>query len=374
MMPLQTGFEVTRTCNYSCDHCFSAAGTSLQRELTLHQIQRILDNIYDCGILFVNLTGGEPVLRKDITAILQYIQSLGEAQIFHFQTNGTAWSTSFLEEFLHICANHQGIDVQISLDGYDPMSYLKARGGPPENFHRITNLIRVLKEHNIEVNVLMTITKTTLPFAMKTADFVLEMGVNQFLMIPLFPTGRALSYFSSIEFSRESWKTFLAGITMCKRDGAWGENTRRVEVGFFTLYDFVIPLEEAGLEKEIQTVWRFKEEDFLTQSKRPTICEAGYADLHINAYGKVFPCTPLNDGPLVAGDALTESLATIWEESFHLNWFRGDSRKVCEIEPCKSCRHSRVCGGGCRASALGLTGDRYALDPRCPIVAQHKRG
>ncbi len=374
MRPLQTGFEITRVCNYLCDHCFSTAGSHLQQELTLVEIQKILDNIYDCGILFINMTGGEPVLRKDITAILKYTQTFGEAQIFHFQSNGTAWSKSFLEEFLHICANHQGIDVQISLDGYDPASYVKARGGPPENFHRITNLIKALKEQNIEVNVLMTMTKTTLPFAVKTADFALELGVDQFLMIPLFPTGRALSRFPSVEFSRELWKAFLVDITKRKRDDVWGNNTRRIEVGFFTLYDFVIPLEEAGLEKEIESVWRFKEEDFYAQSKRPTMCEAGYTDLHINAQGNVFPCTPLNDTAVVVGNALTDSLATIWEESSYLNWFRGEARKVCEYEPCRSCRHNRVCGGGCRASALCLAGDCNALDPRCPIVVEYRGG
>lgn len=220
----------------------------------------------------------------------------------------------------------------------------------------------------------MTITRTTLPFAVKTADFALELGVDQFLMIPFFPAGRGLIRFPSVEFSRESWKAFLVDITTRKRDGMWGDNTRRVEVGFFTLYDFVIPLEEASLEKEIQSVWRFKEEDFHAQSKRPTICEAGHTDLHIDAQGKVFPCTPLNDTSLVAGNALTDSLSTIWEESPCLNWFRTDAQEVCELEPCKSCRHRCVCGGGCRGSALCLSGDCNALDPRCPIVAQYKRG
>ena len=375
MRPTQVGFELTKACNYQCKHCFSRAGYPLSHELSLENVQHILDEIYDIGALFINVTGGEPVLRPDIIEILEYTMNFGEAQIYHFQTNGTAWTDDFLDQFLRICSKQPAIDVQISIDGYDRASYAEARGGPPENFDRIVSLIKTLRNHDIEVNTLMTITKSTLPFAVKTARFAAEeLKVNQFLMIPLFPAGRAVPYYGEVMFSRELWKDFLVAMTRIKKDQAWGPYTQKVEVGFFTLYDFVLPLEEAGLKNEIESIWKFNEEEFQQDAKRPTICESGYTDLFINAQGIVFPCTPSIDSDFVAGNALAESLSSIWEDSPIINWFRNGATDVCQNEPCKSCTHKTVCGGGCRLSALSLTGDRNSLDPACPVVAAHMEG
>lgn len=375
MRPNQVGFELTKACNYQCRHCFSRSGHPLSNEFTLEEIQRLLDDMYDLGFLFVNFTGGEPTLRPDITDILEYTCKFGEAQIYHFQTNGTTWTDEFLDTFLKIYAKQPGLDVQVSLDGYDRATYTAVRGGPPENFDRIVSLIKTLKSHGLEIATLMTITKATLPHALKTARFaVQELGVDQFLMIPLFPAGRSLSHFSELEFSREAWADFLVQVTEIKKEEAWGPETQRMTAAFFTLYDFVIPLEKAGLAKEIKSVWNFEEDDFEKSYMRPTICEAGFTDCGINAEGIVFPCTALIDSDFVAGNVRTEPLSQIWENSPSLNWFRKEAVKVCEKEPCNSCSHKKVCGGGCRLSAAELTGDRNGLDPRCPIVASYQRG
>jgi len=101
------------------------------------------------------------------------------------------------------------------------------------------------------------------------------------------------------------------------------------------------------------------------------MCESGYTDLFINVQGTVFPCTPSIDSEFVAGNALTESLSSIWENSPLLNWFRTEAVTVCEREPCKSCTLNPICGGGCRLAALQLTGDATSLDPACPVVAAY---
>ena len=222
MRPNQVGFELTKTCNYHCRHCFSRSGSPLRNELRLSEIKHILDEMYELGFLFINFTGGEPTLRPDITEILEYTYNFGEAQIYHFQTNGTTWTKEFLDQFLQIQAHQPSLDIQISLDGYDRKSYVKARGGPPENFDRIIELISTLKGHDIEINTLMTITNLTLDHAVQTAQFATrELGVDQFLMIPLFPAGRALTHFSEVEFSREAWKAFLVEITRIKKEEVW---------------------------------------------------------------------------------------------------------------------------------------------------------
>ena len=373
MRPNQVGFELTKACNYHCNYCFSSAGSPLRNELRLNEIQRLLDEMYDLGFLFINFTGGEPTLRPDIFDILEYTYNFGEAQIYHFQTNGTTWTKEILDTFLTILSKQPSLDIQISLDGYDRKSYVKARGGPPENFDRIIKLINTLKRHGIEINTLMTITKASIDHALQTARFATqELGVDQFLMIPLFPAGRSIPHFKDVEFSRDVWKDFLVELTNIKKENAWGDATQRMNTAFFNLYDLVLPLEEAGYHKEIKTIWNFDEETFQQTYMRPTICEAAYTDLAVNAQGLVYPCTALIDSALVAGNIRIQSLADIWEDSYCLNWFRTEATNVCEKEPCSTCSHKTVCGGGCRLSALELTGDPTGLDPRCPVVVEYQ--
>jgi radical SAM protein with 4Fe4S-binding SPASM domain len=373
MNPFQIGLELTKACNYQCKHCFSSAGKPLAHELSFKEICDLMDESYDIGAIFVNLTGGEPILRPDLLEILEYTCHFGEAQIYHFQTNGTTWNRELLEQFLRVCQKQPSIDVQISLDGYDPTSYVRARGGPPENFNRMVEFVQALKANEVEVNSIMAVTNQTLPFAIKTARFAIqELGIEQFLIIPLFPAGRAVANFSELEFSRQAWRDLLVEITNLKKGQAWGGDIQRVEVGFFTLYDLVLPLEEAGLQKEIRSVWRFEEENFERDAKRPTMCESGYTDLVVNSEGLVFPCTPSIDSAFIAGSTRSDSLSSIWENSSCLQWFRYEATHVCEKEPCRSCDHKKVCGGGCRLTALSLTGERTNLDPRCPLVANYR--
>ena len=89
-IPHVVAWNLTKRCNLACDHCYIAAGPWMptQDDLTLPEVKRITDEILDInpGPMFV-LTGGEPLLRKDLEEIADYGASRGATVVVG--TNGT---------------------------------------------------------------------------------------------------------------------------------------------------------------------------------------------------------------------------------------------------------------------------------------------
>ena len=76
-------FEVTLRCNARCEHCGSSCGDTIQKdEITKEEIFKVLEDISNAGIyepcnVMLNITGGEPLVRKDLFEIMAYADRLG---------------------------------------------------------------------------------------------------------------------------------------------------------------------------------------------------------------------------------------------------------------------------------------------------------
>ncbi len=70
--------DITTKCNLHCIHCYHPFQEyEAKRELTLSEIQRIIDDAYDLGVFVVVISGGEPTLRSDFFDIINYISNKG---------------------------------------------------------------------------------------------------------------------------------------------------------------------------------------------------------------------------------------------------------------------------------------------------------
>ena len=64
-IPLSVAWELTLACNMNCMHCGSSAGQTRPNELTTKEALDLCDQLNELNAKFINLTGGEPILRKD---------------------------------------------------------------------------------------------------------------------------------------------------------------------------------------------------------------------------------------------------------------------------------------------------------------------
>lgn len=111
--PICLTWELTYACNLSCVHCLSSSGRRDPRELNTQECYRVIDELEQLQVFYVNIGGGEPMLRTDFFDILEY--SVDHHVGVKFSTNGT-----FIDaERARRLAAMDYLDIQISIDGAD---------------------------------------------------------------------------------------------------------------------------------------------------------------------------------------------------------------------------------------------------------------
>lgn len=83
--PLSALLAVTEKCNLRCRHCYQASAAAT--EMTLEQIEQILDAVAGAGVLFLTITGGEPAIRADLEGIIE--AAVDRRFAVKLKTNGT---------------------------------------------------------------------------------------------------------------------------------------------------------------------------------------------------------------------------------------------------------------------------------------------
>src|SRR5687767_2674517 len=84
--PICPTWELTYACNLACGHCLSSSGRRDPRELSTAWAKRVVDELHDLQVFYVNLGGGEPMVRRDFFELLNY--AIGRDVGVKFSTNG----------------------------------------------------------------------------------------------------------------------------------------------------------------------------------------------------------------------------------------------------------------------------------------------
>ncbi len=120
--PICLTWELTYACNLECVHCLSSSGRRDPRELTTDEAKAVLDELHDLQVFYINIGGGEPMIRRDFFELLEY--SIERGIGVKFSTNG-----AFIDaEKARRLAAMDYLDIQISLDGTDAVTNDAVRG------------------------------------------------------------------------------------------------------------------------------------------------------------------------------------------------------------------------------------------------------
>ena len=114
--------SVTKRCNLNCSYC-GACNEKDNTELTAEQIEKIVRAFAHCGITKVRLTGGEPLVRRDICNIAERISRIDGIKKLALTTNGIR-----LKELAPSLKDAGVTAVNISLDTTDPEQYKQLTG------------------------------------------------------------------------------------------------------------------------------------------------------------------------------------------------------------------------------------------------------
>ena len=113
--------SITKRCNLNCSYCGAKKEAGV--ELTPMQIEKIVRAFADCGITKVRLTGGEPLVRQDITEIAQRIANINGIKKIALTTNGI-----FLKKYAEELKKVGVTAINISLDTTDKEQFRAITG------------------------------------------------------------------------------------------------------------------------------------------------------------------------------------------------------------------------------------------------------
>ena len=184
ILPEAIKIEVTKRCNLNCRHCLANSGSANFRELTLSEIENLLTEAHDLGVTSVALVGGEPFLRRDLSAIIDVISELGMS--YSISSNGTLINTNIVNRI----KRKNLLKVSVSLDGTE--EYHNQLRVNNRAYERTIRGIKILTENYIKVAVAMVITKDNSEMIEHVIKASYKAGASYFVINDLIPTGRGI--------------------------------------------------------------------------------------------------------------------------------------------------------------------------------------
>ena len=152
--PLAGNFELTARCNFDCKMCYVHLSAQEQqrrgRELTADEWLTIAEAARRQGMLFLLLTGGEPLLRSDFRYLLTELKKMG--LLVSVNSNGSLIDKDWLDFFRY----EPPFRFNITLYGGGNETYERLCGHPA--FDRVTGNIRALKELGVDVKMNVSLT------------------------------------------------------------------------------------------------------------------------------------------------------------------------------------------------------------------------
>jgi radical SAM protein with 4Fe4S-binding SPASM domain len=149
-VPLNAQFELTYRCNHDCTFCYNSP--THEKELNTEQVFEALRKISEFGVLYLTLTGGEPLLRKDFFEIAREARRLGMA--IRIYSNGFLLSDMARVEKIK---ELEVMEVEISIHGgcaetHEKLTLIKG------SFERTLQGLRNLKAAGIKCTMKCPIT------------------------------------------------------------------------------------------------------------------------------------------------------------------------------------------------------------------------
>lgn len=120
--PICLTWELTYACNLQCIHCLSSSGQRDPRELSTVEAKHVIDELRDLQVFYINIGGGEPMVRRDFFELIEYATDSGIG--VKFSTNGAFIDANKARQL----AAMDYLDIQISLDGVDAATNDAVRG------------------------------------------------------------------------------------------------------------------------------------------------------------------------------------------------------------------------------------------------------
>jgi radical SAM protein with 4Fe4S-binding SPASM domain len=353
-------WNLTQRCNLHCAHCYMSAfaGADTSRELSTEECRRVIAEIAAANPnVFLILTGGEPLLRKDIFDLAACSADQGFTVVLG--TNGV-----LLREPQARQMRRSGVQgASVSLDSTDPHKHDAFRHLSGA-WHGAIRATEALRAEGLDFSIHTSITTWNVEEIPAMIDLAGELGAKVLNFFFLVRTGRGEGITDITPDQYEQILTYLARVQGLgdAKDRSPGE---RASVFDQPEDPWTVPAgRSGGLIIRAKCAPFFRRILYTLDAKSPLLqnyahgsCPAGKAYCRIMPAGDVTPCPYM---PLVAGNLRERPFMDIWRQAEVFQNLRHPHLGG----RCGTCEFSKVCGG-CRCRAYATYGDYLAEDPAC---------
>ncbi len=308
-IPVSGTFELTSRCNFKCEMCYVHEGCEQTDPLSTEDWLKMGEEAKKAGTLFLLLTGGEPLIRKDFTELYLELQKMGF--LVALNTNG-----SLVHNYIDLFKNSPPSRVNISLYGTDDDTYeslCKVR-----MYKQVVENIKLLKSLGVMVKLNAVFTRENKHQIKAIVDTANEIGV------PVNTTAYAYP--------------------QVRLNDNYGENRGRMSAR---------EAAQCTLECEL---YRFKDEAFLPRAQTILApcngkadgvqCRAGRAAYWITSDGVMQACGML---PEVKADTKELGFMGAWQSVLE------QTRQIHSPKECLTCKYANLCKS-CVAMCFAETG------------------
>lgn len=333
--------NLTNACNLRCQHCYANALQPDKNELTTQEIQTLAPELHKNNIKFAILSGGEPLLRKDIFQIAQILKQ--HHILPYLSTNGLL----IQPKNIHLIAQTFPY-VGISIDG-NPQIHDTFRGKKGA-FQKSLNAISLCLQHHIKLGLRFTLTPLTLPSLPFLFQLAEEKQIPKIYISHLVHSGRAnqLSTLTPPQYQH-------AIQLILQKAFSYAENHT--------------PIDIVTGNNETDAVFLLHEFHQRYPQKTPQLLQlllswggnqAGKRLVNIDHKGNVKP-DPFF--PISVGNIRKRRFHQIWNTHPLLQQLRQTPRKL--KGKCQQCPYLNLCNGNSRARAYTTYQDLWQEDPFC---------
>ena len=324
--------ELTYRCPLKCPYCSNPVDLAAHDgELSTDEWSRLFTEAEALGVVQLHLTGGEPLARADLEALVKKAHELS------LYTNLITSAVPLTRERL-TALRDAGLDnVQISFQDTE-----SAAADAIAGFAALDRKLQAaawVKELGLPLTINVVLHRANIENTAAIVQLAEQLSADRLELANTQYLGWALANRAQLMPTTEQLAAAGAIATAAK----------------------------ARLAGKMELL--FVKPDYFGTT--PKACMDGWARrfVHVIPTGHVLPCHAAMSIAGLTFDSVRErSLAEIWRDSPAMQAFRGEAWMQ---EPCKSCDRRALDFGGCRCQAFALTGDAAATDPACALSPQH---
>ncbi|MFZ5817298.1 MAG: radical SAM protein [Bacillota bacterium] len=329
-------FVTTYRCNLSCQYCYADSSPEVETrgDLSTAEAMALIDQVAELGVSYMAFTGGEALLRKDCIDLIAHARSRGLKPFLI--TNGSPVTPEKVKRLAPLLSG-----VTVSMDspaaeqGHDAV---RGRG----SWEAARRAIALFQEAGVPVAVNTTVTARSVESMPEMVSWALDRSIQTHRIGAVSDLGRgglnplAAGPLERLRAERGAHRILVERLDEVDLDGIKLFNT---------------PLSPFQLKRH---------------------CGVGVEEISVDSLGDVYPCKLLHLPHLKAGNIRERSLREIWEGSEIFEAMLGVNPD--NLPDCRPCTFRYICGGGCRAHQMSMTGDLYGtFNQDCPSLRRSLR-